>query len=65
MSARKISSCAMLLAVAAAVNCGAVHAAAVGDSAPEIKAEGWINTESLSLAALRDKIVVLEFWATW
>jgi len=33
--------------------------------APEIQATYWMNTEPLSLAALRGKIVVLEFWATW
>jgi peroxiredoxin len=36
-----------------------------GDDAPEIKAEGWCNSEGVSLKGLREKIVVLEFWATW
>ena len=38
----------------------------VGQAAPEISAKSWINAPSnLSLAKLRGKIVVVEFWATW
>ena len=40
-------------------------APAVGDQAPEIAAKEWFNTPPLSLASLRGKIVVVEFWATW
>jgi len=34
-------------------------------TAPEIEAGYWINSEPLTLAGLRGKIVVVEFWATW
>jgi thiol-disulfide isomerase/thioredoxin len=37
----------------------------VGKAAPEISAKYWINVPPLTLAALRGKIVVVEFWATW
>lgn len=38
----------------------------VGKEPPEIKAEGWINSEKpVSLANLKGKVVVVEFWATW
>ena len=37
----------------------------VGDSAPEISAKGWLNTQGESLAANSKKLTVVEFWATW
>lgn len=44
----------------------AFAAANVGDKAPEITAQEWLNTnDSVSLDGLKGKIVVVEFWATW
>ena len=38
----------------------------LGKDAPEIQADGWLNTEkSVTLKDLRGKPVVVEFWATW
>jgi thiol-disulfide isomerase/thioredoxin len=38
----------------------------VGTVAPEIKVKDWLNEESApTLAALRGKVVLVEFWATW
>ena len=38
----------------------------VGDNAPEISAKAWINASTpLTLATLRGKVTVVEFWATW
>jgi len=34
----------------------------VGDPAPEITGERWINSEPLSLAKLRGRVVFVEFW---
>jgi thiol-disulfide isomerase/thioredoxin len=51
--------------LACAVN-AAGGAVKVGQKAPEIKAQKWLNTTGeVSLAKLRGKIVVVEFWATW
>lgn len=37
----------------------------VGKPAPEIQAGKWYNGEGQSLARLKGKVVVVEFWATW
>ena len=38
----------------------------VGQPAPEISAKEWVNLKApLTLASLRGKVVLLEFWATW
>jgi thiol-disulfide isomerase/thioredoxin len=38
----------------------------VGDAAPEISANKWVNLkEPATLAGLRGKVVLVEFWATW
>jgi len=34
----------------------------VGQAAPEITGGPWINSEPLSLAALRGRVVMVEFW---
>ncbi len=37
-----------------------------GAAAPAISADTWINTDgALELPALKGKVVVVEFWATW
>ena len=37
----------------------------VGKPAIEINAGTWLNTQPLKLSALKGKVVVVEFWATW
>jgi hypothetical protein len=34
----------------------------VGQAAPEITGGPWINSEPLSLAGLRGRVVLVEFW---
>ena len=34
----------------------------IGQPAPEITGERWINSEPLSLAQLRGRVVLVEFW---
>ena len=42
------------------------HYQLLGDTAPElIDVNTWIPAQNQSLAALRGKVVVLDFWATW
>ncbi len=36
-----------------------------GKPAPELALKDWINSKPLDLDALKGKIVVLDFWATW
>jgi thiol-disulfide isomerase/thioredoxin len=50
-----------LLAVALLVTSPA-WAAEVGQPAPTVSADRWINSEPTSLEALRGKVVLLEFW---
>ena len=62
---RALALCAgMLLVVAVAP--GPAEAAgrlvAVGQPAPEITGGPWINSAPLSLAGLRGRVVLVEFW---
>jgi hypothetical protein len=34
----------------------------VGQPAPEIAGPSWINSEPLTLSALRGRVVLVEFW---
>ena len=36
-----------------------------GKPAPALAVTGWLNTKPLTLADLKGKIVVIDFWATW
>jgi thiol-disulfide isomerase/thioredoxin len=37
----------------------------IGQPAPAIAAENWLNSEPLDLAALKGKVVIIDFWAPW
>jgi thiol-disulfide isomerase/thioredoxin len=43
----------------------AIAPAAASATAPAVDAGTWFNTDSFSLKDHKDKIVVVEFWATW
>lgn len=45
--------------------CGRGESSIVGQVPPEIKAGSWLNTKPVTLASLKGKVVVVEFWATW
>jgi thiol-disulfide isomerase/thioredoxin len=55
-----------LLLMALLLGSGLSLAVGTGDTAPEIRARKWLNASgSVTLKGLADKIVVVEFWATW
>ena len=60
-----VSAMALFLIVAPAVFAQGVPR--IGDQAPEISVDVWVNRGRVNLARLqRDgKVTVLEFWATW
>lgn len=39
--------------------------ALIGEPAPEIEIKAWLTGEPATLANLRGRVVLLEFWATW
>jgi len=39
--------------------------AMLGQAPPPLDADAWINSPALSLAALKGKVVVVDFWAPW
>jgi hypothetical protein len=50
------------IALAGPTPSGAQRGARVGQPAPEITGSPWINSEPLSMAKLRGRVVLVEFW---
>lgn len=57
----------LTLLLSLGLSAGAAQAqGAVGSLAPEIEARNWYNSPpATSLAELRGKVVLIEFWAPW
>ncbi len=55
----KIGFAVVMLAMALA---GALARAEIGKPAPEISGQNWLNSRALTIAELKDKVVLLEFW---
>jgi hypothetical protein len=62
-----ISAIALLLIVAPAILAQRKPGPKIGDQAPEITVEEWVNRGEVNLAQFKreGKVTVLEFWATW
>ena len=53
----------LIAAVALVFLTGAAHAEPrVGQPAPEVAGERWVNSAPLTLEALRGRVVLVEFW---
>ena len=60
---KSVATCALLLAVTAA---NAEWMDLTGKEAPSFAVEKWFNQpDGSSIADLRGKVILLEFWATW
>ena len=53
---------AALLALALAVAAVSAAPLTIGQPAPEIAGAPWINSPPLTLAALRGRVVLIDFW---
>lgn len=62
MRARIVAGLVVLVVIGAGWLAHAQRGAAVGQPAPEITGGPWINSEPLSLAKLRGRVVFVEFW---
>ena len=62
-----ISAIALSLIVAPGIFAQRKPGPQVGDQAPELAVEEWVNRGGVNLAqfAKEGKVTVLEFWATW
>ena len=62
-SRRTISTISITLFLAALIFCpGLGDAISLGKRAPELAGEAWLNSKPLSLVALKDRVVLVEFW---
>lgn len=62
-SRRAIGAISIALFVAAVIFWpGLGDAISLGKRAPELAGETWLNSKPLSLIALKDRVVLVEFW---
>jgi hypothetical protein len=57
-----IIAAAALAAIGGPAGTAAGQALRVGQPAPEVAGERWINSEPLTMAGLRGRVVLVEFW---
>jgi thiol-disulfide isomerase/thioredoxin len=62
----KTLACSLLACGALYFQMPKTHAAAIGDPAASLNIATWVQGDPIDLAAVKgEKIVVVEFWATW
>lgn len=61
---RAMALAALLTALAGGFGAPAARAAGVGDPAPDFAGK-WINHADTTLADLKGRVVLIEFWRTW
>ena len=52
----------LLLLVGSSVLAAGAQTLRVGQPAPEVAGDSWINSEPLIMAGLRGRVVLVEFW---
>jgi hypothetical protein len=64
MGRRRVALAFLLFTAGLMIGPAPVNAVAlrVGERAPEITGEHWINSPPLSIAGLRGRVVLIEFW---
>jgi hypothetical protein len=60
--ARAASGLILMALIGGAGGAAAQRPARVGEPAPEINGSPWIGSEPLTLARLRGRVVLVEFW---
>jgi hypothetical protein len=58
----RLAAVGLLVATCLAAGPAAGQALRIGDPAPEVTGERWINSEPLSMRGLRGRVVLVEFW---
>ncbi|HTK90533.1 MAG TPA: hypothetical protein VL948_09795 [Verrucomicrobiae bacterium] len=62
MARRALASLLLAVGLFAIPALAAAFTVRVGDPAPEITGDRWINSAPLSMAGLRGRVVLVEFW---
>ena len=61
---RAMALAALLTALAGGLGAAEARAAGVGDAAPDFGGK-WINRADTTLADLKGRVILIEFWRTW
>jgi len=67
MSRLLLLAAAPVITLVAAASSALPEGPSIGDPAPEFTSEKWFNNigASPSIASLKGKAILIEFWATW